>query len=373
MVPLAPVWLAHPYRRQYEGLDLVPNGPAVLEGNRLNLWRGWGVEARQGEWGLMQRHIEEVLANGDPEFAKYIVRWCAWVFQNAGTLPEVALALRGGKGTGKGMLGRYLMAIFGQHALQIFNTEHLSGKHNEHLQNKLFLFADEAFWAGDKAAERILKGMVTERVMMIEPKGVNAFQWPNMLAILMAANAEWVVPASHDERRYAFGEVSEARKQQKAYFGPLFGELAAGGAAAMLWDLRRMDLDGWHPRDAIPQTKGLREQKMYSLDGMDQWYVAKLGEGRLPWPSQKNPRQSLAEYLLEDCRGVLGAEPVCRADGVRVVSGQTGLRAQIERQKVDLGVPAAGGGPGRLGSRGRPMGLAGAGHGRLGVTCVWRV
>jgi hypothetical protein len=178
-LPLAPVWLAHPYRRQYEGLDLVPNGEAVLEGNRLNLWRKWGVEAQQGEWGLMQRHVEEVLANGDPEFAKYIVRWCAWVLQNAGTPPEVALALRGGKGTGKGMLGRYLMAIFGQHALQIFNTEHLSGKHNEHLQNKLFLFADEAFWAGDKLAERILKGMITERVMMIEPKGVNAFQWPN--------------------------------------------------------------------------------------------------------------------------------------------------------------------------------------------------
>jgi hypothetical protein len=302
MVPLAPAWLAHPYRRQYEGLDLVPNGPAVLAGNRLNLWRRWGVEARKGEWGLMQRHIEEVLANGDPEMARYIVRWCAWVFQNAGKPPGVALALRGGKGTGKGLLGRYLMAIFGQHALQIFSPDHLSGKHNEHLQNKLFLFADEAFWAGDKTAERILKGMVTEPVMMIEPKGVNAFQWPNMLAIFMAANAAWVVPASHDERRYAFGEVSEARKQQKAYFDPLFAELAAGGAAAMLWDLRGMDLDGWHPRDAIPQTKGLREQKMYSLDGLDQWYVHKLGVGRLPWPSVKNPRQSLAAYLLEDCK-----------------------------------------------------------------------
>jgi hypothetical protein len=300
-MPLAPVWLAHPYRRQYEGLDLVPNGEAVLEGNRLNLWRGWGVEAKQGEWGLMQRHIEEVLANGDPEFARYIVRWCAWVFQNAGVPPEVALALRGGKGTGKGMLGRYLMAIYGQHALHIFSPEHLSGKHNEHLQNKLFLFGDEAFWAGDKNAERILKGLITERVMMIEPKGVNAFQWPNRLAIYMAANEDWVVPASHDERRYAIGGVSEARKQQKAYFGPLFAELAGGGAAAMLWDLRRMDLDGWHPRDAIPQTKELREQKLFSLGGMDQWYVYKLSVGELPWPSSKNPRQSLAEHLFNDC------------------------------------------------------------------------
>jgi hypothetical protein len=123
------------------------------------------------------------------------------------------------------------------------------------------------------------------------------------LAILLAANEKWVVPASHDERRYAIGGVSEARKQQKAYFDPLFAELAAGGAAAMLWDLRGMDLDGWHPRHAIPQTKELREQKLFSLDGLNQWYVHKLGVGRLPMPNPKNPRQSMSEYLLEDCRG----------------------------------------------------------------------
>jgi len=48
-----------------------------------------------------------------------------------------------------------------------------------------------------------LKGMITEKVLMIEPKGVNAFQWPNRLGIYMAANAKWVVAASHDERRFA--------------------------------------------------------------------------------------------------------------------------------------------------------------------------
>src|SRR5262249_55990757 len=32
-------WLYQPSRRQFDGLDLVPNGPAVLKGNRHNLWR----------------------------------------------------------------------------------------------------------------------------------------------------------------------------------------------------------------------------------------------------------------------------------------------------------------------------------------------
>jgi len=42
------------------------------------------------------------------------------------------------------MWGNIMMRIFGQHGLQIFSSEHLCGKHNSHLPNKLFLFSDEA-------------------------------------------------------------------------------------------------------------------------------------------------------------------------------------------------------------------------------------
>src|SRR5262249_9441333 len=122
-IPAAPIWLSHPQRRQYEGLDLVPNGPAVLSGDYLNLWRGFGVVPRRGSWRLMQRHIAEVLANGDQEFEDYIRRLAAWKFQNPGLPPEVVLALLGGKGAGKGVWGYAQMLIWGQHGLQIFSTE----------------------------------------------------------------------------------------------------------------------------------------------------------------------------------------------------------------------------------------------------------
>jgi hypothetical protein len=59
----------------------------------------------------------------------------------------------------------------------------------------LFLFLDEAMWGGDRAAEAVLKGMIKEKWIMIEPKNVNAFAWNNRLGVLMSANAKWVVPA----------------------------------------------------------------------------------------------------------------------------------------------------------------------------------
>ncbi len=309
-VPGALYWLAHPHRRQYEGIDLVPNGPAVLPGGYLNLWRGWGVEPRKGSWKLMQRHIAEVLSNGSQEFEDYILRWTAWKFQNLGVPPEVVLALLGGKGAGKGVWGYTLMRIFGEHGLQIFSTDLLIGKHNAHLQNKLFLFLDEAMWAGDRNAERVLKGITTEKWMMIEPKGINAFQWPNRLGVLMSGNDNWIVPASHDERRYAVNRVSERWKQDKSYFGPLFAEVNDGGAAAMLYDLLRLDLDGWHPRENVPQTPALVEQKMLGLTGLEQWYVEMLSIGELPRPKlgqlpgagRKNPRRVAAKVLFESAK-----------------------------------------------------------------------
>ena len=193
-----------------------------------------------------------------------------------------------------------MLKAFGPHGLKIHNPQHLTGKHNKHLQNRLLVCADEAVWAGDKQAERVLKGMVTERTLTIEPKGVDAFAWPNRLAIIQSTNDKWIVPATWDERRYAVFEVNPVHIQQREYFERLFAEIDGGGAAAMLYDLLRLDLQGWHPRYDIPQTKALIEQKVQSLDGLEQWWLAKLSTAETPTAQQRNPRWVLSKRLYED-------------------------------------------------------------------------
>ena len=211
--PLGTAWLEHPRRRQYEGVELVPNAPKELPNGNSNLWRGFGVEARQGEWPLMLHHICHVLADGEQGAAEYILRWMAWTVQHPDELAEAALVLRGGKGSGKGVFGNALAKCFGEHSMHIFQQSHLTGKFNGHLRSCLFLFADEAFWAGDKKGESVLKGLITEKSLVIEHKGIDPIQWPNRLHVVMAANAEWVVPASYDERRFAVFDVSNRYAQ----------------------------------------------------------------------------------------------------------------------------------------------------------------
>jgi hypothetical protein len=62
------------------------------------------------------------------------------------------------------------LRLFGQHGLRIQSREHLTGRFNPHLRDCCLLFADEAYWPGDKTAEGILKGLITEPDIPIEAK-----------------------------------------------------------------------------------------------------------------------------------------------------------------------------------------------------------
>lgn len=303
---LGPYWLKWTKRKSFESIDLVPNGPATLANNVLNLWSGFAIEPTRGAWPLMQRHIGQVLAAGDPAAAWYITKFAAWAVQNPGERAEVALVFRGGKGSGKGTFANALRRVFGQHGLQIFNSKHLVGAFNGHLRNCLLLFADEAFWAGDKQGESVLKGLITEQALMIEQKGVDAAPWRNRLHIIMAANADWVVPASHDERRYAMFDVSGARIGDKAYFDALHREMRDGGLAAMLWDLQRLDLGDWHPREIV-RTAALQKQKELSLHPLQGWWESLLQAGELPGDTGCAAHEAGATRLLMHLRDQIGS------------------------------------------------------------------
>ena len=149
-------WLHHAQRRQYPGILFAPAGDPLING-KLNLWRGWGVTPRRGDWGLMREHIYEVLAARDDDVDRYIVDWMAWAAQHPGEQAEVAIVFIGDRGTGRGTLGKVLCKLFGQHARHISAPAHLTGRFNAHLRQISFLFGDECYAPEDKGAEGQLK------------------------------------------------------------------------------------------------------------------------------------------------------------------------------------------------------------------------
>lgn len=290
-------WLKHVNRRSYLDVRLCPP-PMALPDNYYNLWQGFAVEAKQGDWSLMRAHIRDVIAAGIPELADYIIKWIAWGFQNPGLPAEAALALLGRKGTGKGTLGKALKRIYGAHAMQLSKpADFTGGNFNGHLEKAIYLWADECHWPGVKAEEGFLQSMITEDTLLIHPKNVTPYSAPNMLRILICTNSDWAVPASIDERRFVVSNVSEHRrvakgrsdeKENRAYWKALNHEMENGGLEAMLFELLRTDLGDWHPRQVV-DSEALRQQKERSLDQPKRWLLDLLQTGVLPTIWQKFP------------------------------------------------------------------------------------
>ena len=271
-------WVESPKRRTYGEIVMMPG--CADTGNNFNLWQGFAVKAVKGAWRLLRRHIFEVVCCSDDILYQYVVRWLARMFQHPEKQGEVAVVLQGGRGTGKGFFGNALCRIMGQHACHVTNSKHVTGNFNGHLEDIILLFADESFFAGDKQADNVMKGLITESSIPIERKGVDLKHVPNMLHVLMASNSDWVVPAGTDERRYCVLKVSDRYAQDHAYFSALKQEMDNGGLEAMLYELQEMDISGFNVRD-VPNTAGLLDQKIQSLDPIAAWWFQKLHDGEL--------------------------------------------------------------------------------------------
>lgn len=286
--PAADFWMAHPDRRQYlGGMSFITSGRVPAD--QLNLWRGYGFEPKEGCWDRLKEHTHEVLCRGNDRNFEFLMNWSARLVQHPDELGMVAVVLRGEVRTGKGTLGHALRKLMGQHGLHISTSTHLVGKHNAHLRDCALLFADEAFFAGDRAHVGTLKALLTEPVLMLEPKFRDAVQAPNHLHVFMGSNNTWVIPAAIGEERFFMQDVSSKRQGQHQYFRGIYEELNAGGYAAMLHELLHRPIDGhtdkrgraipaFEVRD-VPRTRALQEQQKLSLDTHDAWWFEVLSRG----------------------------------------------------------------------------------------------
>lgn len=304
LVPEGKFWTEHPRRRQYDCVVFDPS-PKGARPTAYNLWRGWAIDPKAGDWSLMRRLVRDVLCGGDAESFDYVLRWAAFMVQNPHVPAEVAIVFKGKKGRGKGMFARALKDLAGQHGKQVASGEQLTGRFNDHLMDCICLFVDEAFWAGNKQAEGVLKNLITEPVLTFEAKGLPLVQGPNLLHVVMASNEEWVVPATEDERRFAVFEVSEQAYAAlpEGFFTDLVDQRDSGGLAAMLHDLLRTDLTGWHPRKNVPRNEARGEQVLRSLCRQEPvvayWYDA-LSRGALPYSIDATRDWSKAPQLLKE-------------------------------------------------------------------------
>ena len=257
-VALAKHWLENPLRRQYRGIEFAPEGARQ---GYYNLWRGLVVKPKRGDCSKFLAHIHDNVCCGDADLFDWVVGWFAHMVQRPAERIGTALILKGEQGTGKTIVGNIVGSLFGPHYQVVDASRYLTGNFNGHLAACMLLQAEEAFFAGDKAAEGRLKNMVTSETHLIERKGAEPIELRNYVRLFVTSNSDWVVPAGAHERRFAVLEVSSARMQDNDYFGAIVTEMKNGGREALLDHLLNFDLTKVNLR-RIPQTAALLEQKL---------------------------------------------------------------------------------------------------------------
>ena len=299
-VNLATYWKQSPHRREYREMGFRFDGQAPA--GFYNLYRGLAVEPNPASAERFDQLLHDVVG-GDQEQAKYLLRWLAFSVQRPGDRTETVVVFRGAEGVGKGTVARLMTAIFGPHALHLANGRHLTGNFNAHLRLALFLFVDEGYWAGDPAAEGVLKQLITEDQIMIEQKGVDAFMAPNRLKLMMATNNAWAVPAGPTSRRFFVVDVPDTNRGNTAYWTSLNKWLDGEGRGAALNHLLSLDLSNFDIRN-IPHTAALDDQKRLSLPPFMKWLEDRLDEGCLwdgtGWDTEA-PCQRVVESYAAYC------------------------------------------------------------------------
>ncbi|MBN9028103.1 MAG: hypothetical protein J0H20_21575 [Rhizobiales bacterium] len=274
-------WLRHSKRRSYDGIEFFPNPDgATSTPAYLNLYRGFSVAPapKPNGWAILRDHMLNNICHGDQELFTWLFAWFAHMIQKPRERTGTALVFRGRMGAGKSRLGEIMGSLIASHYFLVSDPRYVVGNFNAHMASCLLLQADEAVWAGDKAAEGRLKDLITAEIQMIEQKSIDPIRLKNYVRIIMTSNEDWVVPAGKDERRFAVLDVHPRCAQNHEYFADMKAEIENGGREALLHDLLAFDLTKVNLRK-IPMTKALLEQKFRSLDTVESWWLERLFDG----------------------------------------------------------------------------------------------
>ena len=309
------IWREHPKKRTFRTVVFAPP-PCPANPKDYNLWTGFAVAplappegADVQKWVKEQvtpkcyRYLElihDVICSGNSDHYEYLLNLLALTVQQPGVPSEIAVSMKGEQGTGKGTFVRNFGKLFGRHYAHLDKTEHLAGKFNVALSGKVVIFADEAFFAGDKRDLGALKRLISEPTLAIERKGIDVIEEPNFVHLFMATNEDFSHQAGFNERRFFTVHVSDAHLQDHAYFASILAELQAGGYEALLTLLRQRPVTHDQVRK-VPRTDELRVQQELSLPPEMKWWHGRLYHGELGqdggWPEMIAPAEVYADYI----------------------------------------------------------------------------
>ncbi len=129
----------------------------------------------------------------------------------------------------------------------------------------------------------------------------------NFKHLILSSNEDWPVHIDADDRRFLVLRVSEAHKEDHAYFAQIQDELDSGGYEGLLYDLLHEDISDFNPRQ-LPHSHEAFLIKLRSADSDTRYIYEALStgsfnivsEGLKVWQSSLTP-DAIYNYYRDWC------------------------------------------------------------------------
>lgn len=267
-------WLGNMERRLIH--KVVLDVDQLQKKNVINLFTGYAVDPIECELDDIKPftdYIYNILASGNKEVAQYIFNYMAAIVQLKKN-PH-ALILKGEQGAGKSTLTDVLVKILGRDfTSKIQHKDHLVGKFNSHLANKVLVYMEEAMLTTkkdkDNAIDDTLKTLITEDTIKIEYKGGATIDIDNRINIIMTTNHDFPVNIEKGDRRYVIVEVSDSKAQDNNYFDALYSWFRDEGYSKILYVMQNFPVN---MKMAIPKTEARKDSMLNSLRSEEKFIV----------------------------------------------------------------------------------------------------
>lgn len=274
------IWKGRVPMRKFESLVYLPERaefPDGESGNRYNIWRKDGVEAKPGDVTPFLVHMAYLFP--DEKDRDHVLDYLALLVQRPADKIHFALLIRGAQGTGKSWIGRLMEKIVGSRNTVRPSNEEVVSHWTAWMEGAQLAVIEELMTLGRKEVANRLKPAITDPTIRIEEKNCSLYSIPNCLNFISFTNHEDALPIEHGDRRWLV-VFSPARPRDGAYYQGLFEFLNGDGAAYVKhWLLKRKV--ALNPHGVAPFTAGKEAMRRLSI-GDAEAYLLELFEERQP-------------------------------------------------------------------------------------------
>ena len=234
--------------------------------------------------------IKEVICNSDETVYKYFTSWLRHIIVKPYKKTEVAVFLHSNaKGTGKGSLSYWLKNhVFGTHISNVISgLSKLTQKHNTCIKQKILTIVEEipAIQGEFHSQFDTMKHLITDPQVTVEPKGVDAYEIPNMVNFLMMSNNQMALKIEKGDRRYACFEVSDCKRGNEEYWNYIHDKVLTEETAKHFYQyMASLCDDDCVSLRQIPKTK-LRQQMIENSISAHERFFSDIRDGLYEVPA----------------------------------------------------------------------------------------